>query len=215
MLKNDNVAIIIPVYNSYKYLKDCIESVISQTYKNLEIILVDDGSTDNSLSIIKKYAKLDKRIKFCSIKNSGVSNARNTGLKMATSNKIIFIDSDDIVIEKLVETLIKESENSDFVMCGYEVDDIINKKQYKYPCPQFKGNIKEFCNQIINFLIPPYLLGPCFKLFDKKIIEKGNIMFPTDISFGEDAEFVLMYLEHVKNIKYIQNGKILFTFFWR
>lgn len=201
---NEKVAIIIPVYNSSKFLGECIESVIAQTYKNIEIILVNDGSTDGSLEIIERYSKKDKRIRYCSLKNSGVSTARNTGLKMCKSDKIVFVDSDDVITPNLIEMLIEESNNSDFVMCGYAVNDMNKNIRYEYFCPKFIGNIREFCNQLIDFLIPPYLLGPCFKLFDRKIIEKWNITFPTDISYGEDAEFVLTYLENTKTIKCIE-----------
>lgn len=199
------VAIIIPVYNSSKFLKECIESVLLQTYKNIEIILINDGSTDDSLEIIKSYSKKDKRIRYCSIKNSGVSIARNTGLEMCESEKVIFVDSDDIITPNLVEILINKGENAEFVMCGYKVYDMNKNIERKYICPNFSGNIKEYCNRIIDFLTPPFLLGPCFKLFDRKIIEKWNIIFPIDISYGEDAEFVLTYLEHTKTIKCIDN----------
>lgn len=202
---NEKVAIIIPVYNSSEFLKECIESAITQTYKNIEIILVNDGSTDDSLDIIELYSKKDKRIKYCSLENSGVSMARNTGLKMCESDKIVFMDSDDIITPNLVEMLINEGQNVDFVMCGYVVNDMNNNIKHEYFCPKFSGEIKEYCNRLIDFLIPPYLLGPCFKLFDKKIIEKCDITFPKDISFGEDAEFVLTYLENTKTIKCIEN----------
>ena len=202
---NEKVAIIIPVYNSSEFLGECIESVIAQTYKNLEIILVNDGSTDNSLEIIEKYSRNDKRIRYCSLKNSGVSTARNKGLKMCESDKIVFVDSDDVITPNLIEMLTDEGENSDFVMCGYIVNDMNKNTKYEYFCPEFSGKIREFCNRLIDFLIPPYLLGPCFKLFDRKIIEKWNITFPTDISYGEDAEFVLTYLENIKTIKCIKN----------
>lgn len=178
---NEKVAIIIPVYNSSKFLRECIESAIAQTYENIEIILVNDGSTDDSLEIIELYSKKDERIRYCSLKNSGVSTARNTGLKMCESDKVVFLDSDDIITPNLVEMLINEGENADFVMCGYVVNDMNKNIRLEYFCPQFSGGIKEYCNQLIKFLIPPYLLGPCFKLFDKKIIEKWGITFPVDI----------------------------------
>lgn len=202
-IMNEKVAIIIPVYNSARFLKECIESAVTQTYENIEIILIDDGSTDNSLEIIRDYSKKDRRIKFKSIENSGVSVARNTGLKMCESKKVVFLDSDDIILPDLVETLIDENDRYDFVMCGYVVNDMNKNIKNRYVCSKFSGDIKEFCNQIIDFLIPPFLLGPCFKLFDYSIIKKWNVEFPIDISYGEDAEFVLSYLEHVETIKCI------------
>lgn len=89
------VSIIIPVYNVQEYLRKCLDSVINQTYKNLEIIIVNDGSTDNSFSICKEYAKKDPRIILLSQENRGLSNARNTGIKKISGNYIYFVDSDD------------------------------------------------------------------------------------------------------------------------
>lgn len=200
----DKVAIVIPVYNSSRFLRGCIESVISQTYKDIEIVMINDGSTDDSLNIIEYYSKKDKRIKYRSIKNGGASIARNIGIKMCESNKIMFLDSDDSIAPNLVETLMNEGGDFDFVMCGYLVKEINKNREYKYTCPGFSGRKKEFLNQLINYLIPPYLLGPCFKLFDKRLLEKHNIKFPEDISFGEDAEFVLSYLENAETIKCIE-----------
>lgn len=194
-----SVAIIIPVFNSAKFLEECIESVINQSYKQLEIILVNDGSTDNSLNIIKHYAEIDNRIKYSSLENSGVSIARNTGIEMAEAEKIIFVDSDDIIPNNLVELLLTDEE-CDFAMCGYCVYDMKRNAYYDYVCPQFKGDIHDFCNCISDYLSPPYLLGPCFKMFSKEIINKWKVVFPPDISYGEDAEFVLSYLEHVSTI---------------
>lgn len=198
---NEQVAIIVPVYNSSRFLSECIESIIAQTYKNIEIILVDDGSKDNSLEIIEHYAQIDVRIKYVSIINQGVSNARNVGVMMAQSEKVVFVDSDDTVDRNLIEALITQAADVDFVMCGYENYDEKRMKKQKYPCPEFFGDINSFCNTIMDFLTPPFILGPCFKLFDKRIIDKWHIVFPVDISFGEDAEFVLSYLEHVKSVR--------------
>ena len=143
-IMNEKVAIIIPVYNSSKFLRECIESAIAQTYENIEIILVNDGSTDDSLEIIELYSKKDERIRYCSLKNSGVSTARNTGLKMCESDKVVFLDSDDIITPNLVEMLINEGENADFVMCGYVVNDMNKNIRLEYFCPQFSGGIKEY-----------------------------------------------------------------------
>lgn len=121
---NEQVAIIVPVYNSSRFLSECIESIIAQTYKNIEIILVDDGSKDNSLEIIEHYAQIDVRIKYVSINNQGVSNARNVGVMMAQSEKVVFVDSDDTVDRNLIEALITQAADVDFVMCGYENYDV-------------------------------------------------------------------------------------------
>ncbi len=91
----DKISIIVPVYNVEKYLKECIESILSQTYKNIEIILIDDGSTDNSGKICDEYLKKDSRVKVIHKENGGLSDARNTGIEIASGKYIGFVDSDD------------------------------------------------------------------------------------------------------------------------
>ena len=92
---NKKISIIIPVYNAEKYLKCCLDSILNQSYKNLEIIIINDGSTDNSLKVIEEYKKNDNRIILISQKNQGVSKSRNNGLELATGDYIMFIDPDD------------------------------------------------------------------------------------------------------------------------
>lgn len=115
------VSIIVPIYNISKYLEKCIESVISQTYKNIEILLVNDGSTDNCLEICKKYKKLDKRIKIINKKNGGLSDARNAGLKCASGEYIFFLDGDDFISKDTIEYLVSllEERNADVCVCNY------------------------------------------------------------------------------------------------
>lgn len=118
----DKISVIIPVYNVEKYLDKCIMSVINQSYKNLEIIIVDDGSTDNSRVLCDKYAKIDNRIKVFHKKNGGLSDARNFGLKHATGEFIAFLDSDDWIDEKLYTTLYSNLHmyNADISICKYK-----------------------------------------------------------------------------------------------
>ena len=105
MKKNPLVSVIVPVYNVEKYLRQCLDSILGQTYKNLEIIIVNDGSTDSSANIIKEYKKTDDRIVVISQKNQGLSAARNAGVKKATGNYIMFVDSDDWIAPDIVEYL--------------------------------------------------------------------------------------------------------------
>jgi len=109
---NPLISIIIPVYNVESYLKDCLESVINQTYKNLEIIIINDGSQDNSKEICYNYAKKDSRIKLINKKNEGVSAARNTGMDLATGEYISFIDSDDYIDNDMIEIFYKPEVNN-------------------------------------------------------------------------------------------------------
>lgn len=138
-MKKDNklISIVVPIYNMEKYLDKCINSIINQTYKNIEIILVDDGSTDKSSKIINKYKKLDKRIKAYYKKNGGLSDARNYGIDKATGEYIGFIDSDDYIEKNMYETLYNNiiKYNADISVVGfnvvYESTDIKNRVEYQ------------------------------------------------------------------------------------
>ncbi|MBQ8784417.1 MAG: glycosyltransferase family 2 protein [Alphaproteobacteria bacterium] len=113
------VTVVIPVYNVEKYLEQCLDSVINQTYKDIEIICINDGSTDNSITILEKYALSDNRIKIISQTNQGISAARNAGIKVATGKYITFLDSDDFLSRDAIEKMVTAIENNyvDFVVC--------------------------------------------------------------------------------------------------
>ena len=114
------ISVIVPIYNVEKYLERCVESIINQTYKNLEIILVDDGSPDNCPQMCDDYAKKDSRIKVVHKKNGGLSDARNAGMKVATGEYVSFIDSDDYISLDFYETLLETivDNDSDIVECS-------------------------------------------------------------------------------------------------
>ncbi len=122
------ISVIVPIYNVEKYLTKCIESIINQTYKNLEIILVDDGSPDNCPIICDEYAKKDSRIKVIHKKNGGLSDARNYGMSLATGEYISFIDSDDYIDENMYEQMVTAliDNNADIVSCA--INDVYNDK---------------------------------------------------------------------------------------
>ena len=113
------VSVIIPTYNSDKYLKKCIESILLQTYKNIEIIIINDGSTDKTDDIVKKYE--DERIKYYKNKNQGIGKSRNYGIKQSTGEYIMFVDSDDYIDESAVEEMIKKitDSNLDMLVCDF------------------------------------------------------------------------------------------------
>ena len=140
---NELISIIVPVYNSQQYLRQCLESLLNQTYKNLQIICIDDGSTDDSLSILNSYKKKDKRIYIYSKKNEGVSQARNYGLSMAKGKYIMFVDSDDWIDICTCE-IVTEFSEYDLVMWPYvrEMGDCSRKKQI------FNNDIKFNNNEV-------------------------------------------------------------------
>ena len=117
------VSVIIPAYNIEDYIGRCLDSIISQTYKNLEIIVVDDGSRDHTGEILDNYAKKDRRIKVIHKENGGVSSARNKGIEAAEGDYIGFIDGDDLIESEMYKTLVDllEEENADIAHCGYQM----------------------------------------------------------------------------------------------
>lgn len=134
-MDDSKISIIVPIYNAEKYLKKCIKSLISQTYRNLEIILVNDGSIDGSLDICKDYSTIDSRILVIDKINGGVSSARNKGLEIATGDFIGFVDSDDYIDKRMYEKLllaIKEN-SADIAECGYCTTDANYNVVKKYP----------------------------------------------------------------------------------
>ena len=120
-MKNPLISVVVPIYKVEEYLQRCVDSIINQTYKNLEIILVDDGSPDSCPKMCDNFAKQDKRIKVIHKINAGVSEARNTGLEYATGDYVGFIDSDDYIHPTMYEKLLNgiKKENSDICMCRF------------------------------------------------------------------------------------------------
>ncbi len=125
------VSIVIPVYNTEKYLPECLDSVLSQTFQDFEIICVNDGSTDNSLGILNHYAQKDKRFKIISQENQGLSGARNTGLDKASGDYIFFLDSDDAIPQNALETMVKIATDSNVPLVASEAKKK-NKKSISY-----------------------------------------------------------------------------------
>lgn len=192
------VSIIVPIYNAEKYLKECLESLVNQTYNNFEIILINDGSIDNSSDICKEYIKIYDNIIYQENENHGVSYSRNFGIKLATGEYIAFVDSDDYIEHDMITNLLKEfNRDIDMVVCNYICD-------YQNG---FKKNIYNY-NNLIDAKETQSLLfnessikGFCWnKIYKKSIIDKYNLEFREDINVCEDSLFNYQYLEHSKNI---------------
>lgn len=117
------VSVIVPIYNAHKYLKRCIRSILDQTYENLDIVLIDDGSQDNSLEICKRFEKEDQRVRVFHKENGGVSSARNYGIKKAQGEYIVFIDADDRVETSFIESLLAKAKENSIVICSFVYGD--------------------------------------------------------------------------------------------
>ena len=203
---NSLISIIVPVYNAEKYIERTIKSLINQSYKNIEILCIDDGSKDNSYNIIKEFN--DKRIKLFKQENSGPAKARNVGLSNSKGEYIMFCDADDWyepnMCELMLETLIKE--NVDFVICSCNIVDTYNtsirkKEEFYY----FKLKLNGYCNiGIHEFLILNSMLWN--KIFRKSTIDEYDITF-TDGYEHDDYNFFFKYLSCCNNF-YALNEKL-------
>lgn len=208
------MSIIVPIYQAEKYLGECLDSIIKQTYKNIEIILIEDGCSDKSGAICDEYAELDKRIIVCHNKNHGVSYSRNYGIKKAKGKYILFIDSDDSIDKYYVENFIDAitSYDCDIVVCGYEKIDIINNNKEKCLINKydeiFSGLLKDD-----YYLVEPFLLTPWGKLYKTETIKENNIFFPEDCNIAEDQIFNYQYLRLVK--RYLFINKPIYKYFYR
>ena len=151
------ISVIVPVYNSEKYVNRCIDSILNQTYENLEVILIDDGSSDGSLKICESWAEKDNRIKILKQKNSGVSSARNLGIENASGDYVAFVDNDDWLRPEMYETMLSlaEKEKSDVTVCKFiNVDEKYNRikiKESNLSAEHFKNPIYFFLNNNIFF----------------------------------------------------------------
>jgi len=200
------VSIIVPIYNVEKYLRKCIESILNQTYKNIELILINDGSPDNSADICVEYSKRDKRIKFISQDNSGVSIARNTGIKEATGDYILFIDSDDYIEKYTIETLVNSVEDKDMIVCSYYKEKEEKPKKEMPVTQKYLVSKKNMLQQIhTNKAIYGYIWN---KLYKKSIIDKYNIEFRSNIAICEDLLFNIEYLDKADTDIVITNEKL-------
>jgi glycosyltransferase involved in cell wall biosynthesis len=193
------ISIIVPIYNSDKFLGKCINSILSQSLSDLEVLLIDDGSFDSSCQICDNYSTKDKRIKVFHKENGGVSSARNLGIKNACGEYICFVDSDDLLEFDYLEKLYKYK-SYDLVFCGNKNIDGEDNVTLIHSTHLLEANEYNSMGQtFINIESTKILDTPWAKLFKKSIIEKNNILFDLQVSYGEDKLFVFNYLVYVKD----------------
>ena len=193
------ISIIVPVYNVEKYLSQCLDSILTQTFKDFECICVNDGSTDNSLSTLQEYANKDSRIKIMNQENKGLSGARNTALKVADGQYITFIDSDDFVSSDYLGKLltVAEKENSDIVYCRHKMyfpldnkyengpnREKLNKLFYKYSETNKRDKQLKYILDIVE-----NSRSACMKLYKTEILIKNKLSFFENVYAEEDFAF--------------------------
>lgn len=210
------VSVAIPVHNAEDYLGGCVESILRQTFTNIQIVLVNDGSTDNTSEICNKYATVDARVEVYHKANEGVSSARNLCIHKATGEYLIFVDADDEVAPDMIQQLFYQItlHSADLAICGHKTVRNFNPNQVnqavEHKPPTFSGKIKDFLKLIHLFLDSESIQGPCAKMYKTSIIQNHQIYFPVELSFGEDTLFVYRYLVYCRTIASISDCLYLY-----
>lgn len=206
---NPLISIIIPIYNREKYIEECLNSILSQTFNDYEILLIDDGSNDNTGIICDKYAEENKKIKVFHKKNGGVSSARNLGLRYAKGKWIIFVDSDDMLAKESLTIM-----NSIINKINYTADVIVfeigySSKQILQKTEQNSPKLINYLDEVKGILKYELSTSPCAKIFRSEIAK--TISFDEQIRVGEDAIYNLQFMlvskksiPHYTNIIYYQ-----------
>lgn len=218
------VSVIVPIYNAEKFIHKCINSLINQTYKDLEILLIDDGSTDNSYILCKEYSQKDKRVRLIHKENGGVSIARNYGIEKACGDFIMFVDSDDWLeadaCEKLVNNAV--SRNADIVFCNYCVKQIEGDKTKSTLKDHNHGNCEIIGQHEILKLAEKLAFAEfcfhgsssvCTKIWRREFLIKNNILFEAGRTHGEDWYFVMEALCVANKIAFIKDSLYVYTYY--
>lgn len=213
-MEKELISVIVPVYNAEKYLQKCLDSILEQTYQNLEIIIINDGSTDNSGQICQEYEKKDARIIYIEKENSGVSNTRNAGMDRMTGTYVTFVDSDDWVEPNYVNFLYEKviDHKADIVVGNYTSFNESNSVFYFHTSADYYEKVYDNksiipCLYDSKELLKSALIVPWGKIYKKAII--NNFRFPID-RIGEDALFNLKVLLDSKNIVYVNKSAYIY-----
>lgn len=202
------ISVIVPVYNTEEYLPRCIRSVLDSDYREFELILVNDGSSDNSLAICRDFAAKDSRVLVIDQKNQGVSAARNRGLEVCRGEWVVFADSDDYISPDFLRIVAKE-ENKKWDLLIFEQQPARKKEAASGGTASYHGNMREIVEKMLTFspLFPgrnAALPSPCGKAYKREIILQNGLRFPVGIKIGEDQIFNIAYLLSIDNCLYRQ-----------
>ena len=197
---NTYFSIIIPVYNAEKYLNECLNSILRQEYNNYEVIMINDGSTDNSKKICEDYCHINNRFKLINQKNMGVSLARNNGIKLANGKIILFVDSDDILMDGALNIIKNGIMDNDLLCYGYK--EVYKNNHNNILLNKNDLNSKDIFLKSVYLTkeVGGYLWNKCFRA---DIIKKNKILFDTNLHYCEDLVFVIEYLKYCKKVYYL------------
>jgi len=200
----EKVSIIMPVYNSANSLDLSVNSIINQDYQNIELIIIDDGSTDGSYEKCNKYKSIDNRIVLYRNNDKGVSSARNLGISYSTGDYICFVDSDDYIDKNAISSAVLRIKNSDIVFWEYYYEKGINKQVHSIPGISNDVSIEDFLSNYFVSMLSNYIINNIgTKLYRKQIISDYKLMFGK-YNICEDIGFVIDYLYYAKKVSFIR-----------
>lgn len=207
---NPLISVIIPVYNAEPFLPACLDSVLYQDYPSFEILVIDDGSTDNSAAIIDRYAAREPRIVALHQSNTGVSAARNRGLDIARGEYIAFVDADDRVAPTYLSNFLECP--ADLVIAGISLlyEPSGRTESHGFDCSRMAHTDRERGELFAEAEIRSTTKGPCNKLFRREIIEQHHLRFDSRYSYGEDHLFVLEFVKHCHSIAQVAHTDYLY-----
>lgn len=187
------VSIVVPIYNVESYLRECLDSLLAQTYPYIEILLIDDGSTDGSSSICDEYSLKYSQVKVFHKENGGVSSARNLGIENAEGDYIVFVDSDDKIHKEMIDIYMKTASKNEVLVCKVSEGFSL----FQDSIPEERNKFENFClDDFMKFFLEDCVNSPCNKLYRKSILYKYKLRFPEDMSLGEDLLFNLKYFTY-------------------
>ena len=207
------ISVIVPVYNAEKYLAQCIESILAQTYRDIELILVNDGSTDGSAEICDAFQRKDDRVKVIHTQNGGVSRARNMGMAHTTGEYIAFVDADDYILNTMYEKLYNALANKDIAFSrfayAYPEKIVLQKEQnfellVKRPFDYSFIMVDRYSSNEGDTIVCDKIHGSvCRQLFRRKIISENRIQFKENVKIAEDRLFLLEYLNYCDSAAFV------------
>lgn len=201
------ISIIVPVYNAEQYISQCINSILSQSYTNYELLLINDGSKDNSGKLCDEYARKDPRIKVFHKTNGGVSSARNLGLAKARGKYVTFIDSDDYILEEYLASLIKY-DGSHFIVGGMQSFGMTQRVE-RFLSSEERGD--ENINIAITRELGNFSFGtPWGKLYDNDLLQNRTIRFDEKIIIAEDTLFIMQFLLYCQSISFSDHADYMY-----
>ncbi len=209
------VSVIIPAYQAGGTIRRCVESLLRQSFADIEVIVIDDGSRDDTLAVLRQMAAADTRLVVVHQDNAGVSAARNAGLALARGEWVAFADSDDYVSEDYISLLLPQTDDVDFTVCSLANESADGRITSLYVLPDLPHadatrhsmSLGEAMTQLSVY----QLCGPCCKLFRRRIVTDFGIRFPDHMSFGEDTLFVFTYLQHVARVQAVNVAAYYYT----